>query len=226
MDMGKTGKTMSETQQSSTKHEILEQLLKQGQATAHDLAEHLDISPQAVRRHLKDLEAEALIEHHAIQEGMGRPNHLYQLSRKGRDRFPAQYDEFAISLLDTLTETVGREQVGSILQKQWKRKAKEYRERLGSQPLADRVATLVELRRAEGYMAEWYRASSVDDQTEPRFVITEYNCAISQIAESFPLVCDHELQMFQEALEGCSVERTHWLVNGEHRCGYLIKVEE
>jgi DeoR family suf operon transcriptional repressor len=29
--------------------------------------------------------------------------------------------------------------------------------------------------------------------------------------------------MFQLALPDCSVERTHWLVQGEHRCGYLIE---
>jgi len=28
--------------------------------------------------------------------------------------------------------------------------------------------------------------------------------------------------MFEEILADCTVERTHWIVNGEHRCGYLI----
>ena len=39
-------------QQPSTKQDILQHLLKQGQATAHELAAELDISPQAIRRHL------------------------------------------------------------------------------------------------------------------------------------------------------------------------------
>jgi DeoR family suf operon transcriptional repressor len=29
--------------------------------------------------------------------------------------------------------------------------------------------------------------------------------------------------MFQVALADCTVERTHWLVEGEHRCGYLVR---
>jgi DeoR family suf operon transcriptional repressor len=29
--------------------------------------------------------------------------------------------------------------------------------------------------------------------------------------------------MFAIALDDCTVERTHWIVNGEHRCGYLIQ---
>jgi DeoR family transcriptional regulator, suf operon transcriptional repressor len=213
----------------STKDDILVYLLKRGEATAHDLAEHFEVSTQAIRRHLKDLETEALIEHRAVQEGMGRPNHLYQLSAKGRDRFPAKYDDFALSLLDTLAATMGQDQVGTVLRKQWERKALEYRAQVGSGTVAERVARLVQLRQEEGYMAEWHEVEPDGDRCQvsckigPCYIITEYNCAISHIAESFPSVCGHELEMFQVALSDCTVQRTHWLVQGEHRCGYLVQ---
>ncbi len=230
---------MSTIQQPSSKRDILELLLKQGEATAQTLADALDISPQAIRRHLKDLEAEGLIEHHAVQVGMGRPQHVYELSAKGRDRLPRTLDQttsdgygnFVLSLLDTLADTVGPDQMGSILQKQWERKALEYRKQVGNGSLQERVANLVALRQAEGYMAEWYVVDeaipangiqSSDRPAQPQFMITEYNCAIHGIVESFPSVCSHELEMFEMALQNCTVERTHWLVNGEHRCGYLI----
>jgi DeoR family transcriptional regulator, suf operon transcriptional repressor len=217
---------MTSVQQPSTKDDILIYLLKQGEATAQALASHLEVSTQAIRRHLKDLETDELIEHHTVQEGMGRPNHLYCLSTKGRAKFPAQYDEFAISLLGTLEETVGKDQVGTILRKQWERKANEYRQLVGRGTIAERVSQLVKLRQAEGYMAEWHLAEPEDGQnTKPKFIITEYNCAISQIAQSFPTICGHELDMFQVALPDCLVTRTHWLVNGEHRCGYLIEAK-
>lgn len=220
-----TPKPMTTTHQPSTKQDILQYLLKQEQATAQELADALEISPQAIRRHLKDLEAEELIEYKSVQVGMGRPQHVYHLSRKGRDRFPNRYDEFAVSLLDTLTETVGRDQVSSILRKQWERKAKEYRERIGQGSLAERVAKLVELRQSEGYMAEWYTLEPdvLNQVTQPQFIFTERNCAISNVAESFPSVCGHELEMFAAVLPDCIVERTHWLNQGEHQCGYLIK---
>ena len=44
----------------------------------------------------------------------------------------------------------------SILQKQWERKAQEYREHVGNGSLQERVANLVELRKAEGFMAEYH----------------------------------------------------------------------
>ena len=223
---------MVTTEQPSTKQDILQYLLKQGQATAQDLASELNISPQAIRRHLKDLEAQELISYQIVQPGMGRPHHVYQLSSKGRDRLRQvvsdggdSHGQFAVSLLDTLVQTVGREQMILILRKQWERKALEYRDRLGNGCLRERVANLVALRKAEGYMAEWYPVTSGESSCEgdEQFILTEHNCAISNIAESFPVVCGHELEMFAAILPDCQVERTHWIINGEHRCGYLVQ---
>jgi DeoR family transcriptional regulator, suf operon transcriptional repressor len=202
----------------STKQDILSFLLRQGQGKAQDLAEALKISPQATRRHLKDLQTEGLIVFHSIAQGMGRPQHVYQLSPKGREQFPNQYDEFVISFLDTLVNNLGYDQASSILQKHWQRKSLSYREQLGDGSLPERVAKLVELRRQEGYMAEF---QSIDEPSQ-RFILTEHNCAIAQVANSFPTVCGHELEMFATALGDCQVERTHSIVAGEHLCGYLI----
>ncbi|MBD2344706.1 iron-sulfur cluster biosynthesis transcriptional regulator SufR [Anabaena subtropica] len=222
---------MATTQQASTKQEILEYLWKHSQATALDLANVLDVSPQAIRRHLKDLETEELVVYSTtVQAGMGRPQHVYQLSRQGRERLHKnvsdRHGDFAVSLLDTLAETVGHDQFKTILQKQWERKAQEYRDRVGNGSLQERVATLVELRKAEGFMAEYYPVDSSDSTEEERFIFIEHNCAISNVAESFPSVCGHELEMFAAVLPDCTVERTHWQINGEHRCGYLVQARK
>ncbi|MGD1852448.1 MAG: iron-sulfur cluster biosynthesis transcriptional regulator SufR [Cyanophyceae cyanobacterium] len=210
------------SQQVSTKDDILQRLLKCRSATAQVLAADLRISAQAIRRHLKDLEEEGLIIHEIDRSGSGRPRHVYELSAAGRSRFPDGYDEFALGLLQTLAGTLGEEHVSKILREQWVRKAIGYRQVLGSGPLNERVARLVELRRAEGYMAEWEDASTGGE--EPRLFISEHNCAISTVASSFPKVCEHELEMFAIALEGCNVERTQWMAGGEHRCGYVVSL--
>ncbi|AFZ44321.1 transcriptional regulator [Halothece sp. PCC 7418] len=218
-------KTMTATRQSSTKQGILRYILKQGQATAQDLAEVLEISPQATRRHLKELGSEGLVYHEAVQSGMGRPQYLYQLSEKGRDRLPHDYGEFAVSFLHTLAETAGEEQVQAVLEKQWQRKADDYRDKIGTGDLEQRIAKLVELRQAEGYMAEYHPLEEYQDSPKPKFFLFEHNCAISSVAESYPSVCGHELEMFSAVLPDCTVERTHWLYHGEHRCGYLIQLK-
>ena len=110
------------------------------------------------------------------------------------------------------------------MQKQWHRKAQEYRQHLGKGSLEKRVAKLVQMRQTEGYMAEWHTLKPEDNngKGDTRYVIIEHNCAISQVAQSFPTVCGHELEMFAIALDDCHVERTHWINDGEHQCGYLV----
>ncbi len=221
---------MDTSQQSSTKQDILKYLLKEFQATALKLAGALKITPQAVRRHLKDLEGEELIIYSSEQIGMGRPQHVYKLSDKGKESLRREigdsYGKFTVSLLDTLAETVGRDQVSSILQKQWERKAEEYRQLLGKGSLCQRVANLVELRKSEGFMAEYHSVETSDSEAKEKFIFLEHNCAISNVAESFPSVCGHELEMFAAVLPDCTIERTHWIIDGEHRCGYLVEARK
>lgn len=205
--------------QTSTKHGIVQYILKQGQATAQELAEALEISPQATRRHLKELDAEGLVEHQSLQTGLGRPQHVYQLSRLGRERLPHRYEEFAVSLLDIMAETVGEEHVRQMLRKQWEHKAELYREQVGLGPLKQRLDKLVQLRQIEGFMAECH---PLEGERE-RFVLMEHNCVISSVAASYPSVCGHELEMFAAILPDCKVERIQWLNSGEHRCGYSIE---
>ncbi|MGK7957968.1 MAG: iron-sulfur cluster biosynthesis transcriptional regulator SufR [Crocosphaera sp.] len=218
---------MTTIQPPSTKEDILHYLLKQGQATAAELAQTLDITPQATRRHLKDLETEGLLKHNPIQRGLGRPQYIYSLSKQGRDRFPNQYGEFAVSFLDTLTETVGESQVKEVLRKQWERKADDYRRRVGEGSLKERMQRLVKLRQEEGYMAEIHKANGKNglNAQEEGYLLAEHHCAIAEVAESYPTVCGHELEMFAEILPDCIIERTHWINEGEHNCGYLIKVK-
>jgi len=211
--------TSTITEPVSTKQDILTYLLRSPQAKAIKIAQALEVSPQAIRRHLKDLEIEGLIEYKTVQIGMGRPQYLYSLSKQGKECFPNRYGEFAVSFLDTLSRTLGEKQVGEVLRKQWEEKAVEYRERLGTGSIEDRLNRLVELRRKEGYMAEIYPQSS------NMFIFLERHCVISDVAESYPSVCGHELEMFSAILADALVERTHWLNNGEHTCGYLIKAK-
>jgi DeoR family suf operon transcriptional repressor len=220
---------MTLTNPSSTKEDILQCLLRQERATAHELASILRISPQAIRRHLKDLETEGLLDHHSVQGEMGRPQFFYSLSKLGRDHFPKRYGDFAVSFLDTLVETVGEKQVGEVLRKQWERKAEEYRQRIGSGSLGDRVKKLVHIRRKEGYMAEVHSLEANFTALAPsgeQYILAEHNCAIADVAESYPKVCDHELEMFTVVLPDCTVERINWMNQGEHNCGYLIKKRE
>lgn len=234
---------MSAIQSSTTKEDILKYLLKRGDATAHELADASGVTPQAIRRHLKDLEEEGLILHQTVQVKVGRPQHRYQLSKKGKSHFPASYDRFAVDLLGTLAETVPPEQFRAILKTQWHKKIEEYRDRIDQGSLGARLTQLAELRRAEGFMSEVHpldremhelmlaesnglsSGMPVQLGEGEGYVVTEYNCAIANIAESFPTVCGHELALFVALFPECRVKRTHWMIRGQNYCGYLIQSE-
>jgi hypothetical protein len=63
-------------------------------------------------------------------------------------------------------------------------------------------------------------------RTRPELPIFLRRDAIADVAESYPKVCDHELEMFTLVLPDCTVERINWMNQGEHNCGYLIKKRE
>ncbi len=202
----------------TTKEEILHHLLKHDRVSAQDLAAALEISPQAVRRHLKDLEESGLVYHQvSLGEGMGRPQYHYSLSARGKALFPKGYSEFSVKLLQSLTKTVGHEPVQELLGQQWQEKAAHYCALIGHLPLPQRLEELASLRRSEGYVTEWFPHPDRDG-----FLYTEYNCVIADVANSFPNVCSHELNMFRAVFPEAQVDRIHWMIKGEHRCGYAI----
>ncbi|MBM5809251.1 MAG: iron-sulfur cluster biosynthesis transcriptional regulator SufR [Cyanobacteria bacterium M_surface_9_m1_291] len=198
-----------------TRDELLAILLREGEATAGDLAGRLAISVQATRRHLRSLEEDGLVEASPNSEGPGRPSNRWRLSNKGQAQFPNGSETFALGLLASMAGQLPNETFQTLLEQQALQKAAEYRVRLGSGSLASRLAELVELRRAEGYVAE----CSAEDGG---WVIREYHCSVMRIAEEFPCVCDQELQLIRHTFPDCSVERVHWRLESGHSCGFRL----
>src|SRR6059036_4085802 len=84
--------------------EILGELKRSQPLTTKDLAEKLGVSPNAIRHHLKELEAEALILYGREQRGVGAPTFAYRLSPEGESLFPRQYERALTDVLERLAE--------------------------------------------------------------------------------------------------------------------------
>lgn len=198
-----------------TREGLLAVLLRQGEATAGELSARLGVSVQVTRRHLRSLEEEGLVEASPSAEGPGRPSNHWRLTSQGQTHFPNGSETFALGLLESLAGQLPTETMQSLLEQQALQKASDYRARLGSGPLAQRLATLVELRRAEGYVAECSSDSN-------GWVLREFHCSVMRIAEQFPCVCDQELQLIRHTFPDCSVERVHWRLESGHSCGFRL----
>jgi DeoR family suf operon transcriptional repressor len=201
--------------QPSTRKGILAILLRLGEATANDIATRLEISVQATRRHLRGLEEEGLIEGSSSAEGPGRPSYRWHLTSQGQAQFADGSESFALTLLESLSKELPDEALRSLLQHQAVQQAVQYRELLGDGPLQQRVERLVELRKAEGYVAEC-------DEDANGWVIREFHCSVMRIAEQFPCVCDQELQLIRHTFPDCQVERVHWRLEAGHSCGFRL----
>ena len=221
-----------------TRQAVLGILLRDGEKTAADLAQTLDVSVQVMRRHLRSLEVDGLVECSRAAEGPGRPINRWCLTDLGRGHFPDRSDHFALGLLQSMATTLPAETMQLLLNQQAVDKAAEYRRHMGSGPLKQRLDRLVDLRRTEGYLAELQPASSLTIPLESAesagasrpshpsmtdgWIISEFHCSVIRIAEEFPMICDQELQLLRHAFPDCTVERIHWRLEQGHSCGFLI----
>lgn len=201
-----------------TRDVVLALLLRHGEATASELAQRLSVSVQVMRRHLRSLGEEGLVEASPAVEGPGRPSNRWRLTSEGRSRFPDGSEHFALGLLQSLAATMAPEELRQVLASQAVQKAHDYRRRIGSGPLTQRLERLVDLRRQEGYVAE-----CVPDPEQPQsWVLSEFHCSVMRIAEAFPAVCDQELQLMAHTFPDCRIERVHWRLESGHSCGFRL----
>src|SRR6267143_1266809 len=89
--------------------EILLALKRAQPLTAKQLAHQLGVSVNAIRHHLKELEAAGLIGYGREQRGVGAPTFAYRLSPDGEGLFPRAYEETLTQLLQRVAEQGGRQ---------------------------------------------------------------------------------------------------------------------
>ena len=212
-------RVMSSEPATSTREAALTILLRLGQATAGTMASQLRVSVQVMRRHLRSLEQEGLVESSCNTTGPGRPSNLWRLTDQGRDHFPDGSEEFARGLLHTMANALGPDQLQTLLGQQAAAQARRYRILLGGDcPLEKRLQRLVELRRREGYVADYQPC-----QDRRGWLLTAFHCSVGRIAEQFPVICSQELQLYRSIFPDCHVERVHWIQEGDHHCGFRVQ---
>src|SRR5437016_12904993 len=101
--------------------EVLLELKRAQPRTAKQLADTLGVSPNAVRHHLKELEAESLIAYGREQRGVGAPTFAYRLSAAGEALFPRAYEATLTELLDRVAEKGGRQAAVELLEDHYRK---------------------------------------------------------------------------------------------------------
>ena len=194
--------------------EVLLELKRAQPLTAKHLAGKLGVSPNAVRHHLKELEAEGVVTYGREQRGVGAPTFAYRLSAQGEALFPRRYEETLTNLLDHLSEKQGREAAVSLFEDHYADLTRRLQAELDGVAPERRLAAVAHVMNEAGYMAE-------TDAGAGGFRLAEHNCAIRSVAERYPEVCAVEAKFLQTVL-AASVERTTHIVSGCNACEYAI----
>ncbi|HXI33365.1 MAG TPA: helix-turn-helix domain-containing protein [Gemmatimonadales bacterium] len=194
--------------------QILLELKRAQPLTATELADKLGVSPNAVRHHLKELEAEQLIVYGREQRGVGAPTFAYRLSADGEGLFPRRYEQTLTDVLDRIATRAGRDAAIEIFRDHYADLARQLTAQLAGVPAERRLTEVVRVMSELGYMAEW-------KAEEGAFSLSEHNCAIRAVAERFPEVCAAEENFLQTVL-GAAVERRTHIVQGCNACQYHV----
>ena len=184
--------------------------------TAKAMAARLGLSLNAVRHHLKELEAAGLVGYEREHRGVGAPAFLYRLSAAGEALFQRRYEDAVARLLDHVVEREGRTAAVQLLQAHYGELAASLRVRLAAASPHERVAIVTRTLADEGYMPEVRQASA------PGLQLVEHNCPIPEVAQRFPEVCEAEARFLAEVL-AADVTRGSHIASGCSTCEYEVR---
>jgi DeoR family suf operon transcriptional repressor len=199
--------------------ELLVTLKKEQPLTAGELGDRFGLTANAVRRHLKLLEEDGLVTCAREVRGVGAPVLAYRLTAGGEGVFPREYAPALALALEAVRAAQGPAGVAALLEGPWAALAAEAEPLLAGLPAPERMQVLAELLSARGYMAEAVPAPATGDGSE--MVLRTHNCAMRDVAERFPEVCDAEARFIARVL-GAPVARTQRVLDGANCCAYCV----
>jgi predicted ArsR family transcriptional regulator len=199
-----------------SREEIIHLLRARGRVNADELASSLGVSKQCVRKHLDVLERDGYVEHAAERGERGRPAHVYRLTTKAADTlFPKRYDLFAKTVLQQIGAVWGERGLNTIFCGCANEMVGRLAPRLRGLSFDARVKRLAALLDEEGYDAE------VEKLRDGSYLLSEWNCPLTEVARDYRQVCERELQVYRELLE-TEVFRESRIAGGASRCVYRV----
>jgi predicted ArsR family transcriptional regulator len=201
-----------------TRRRIARSLLVDGASTAAILADRLDLTPAAVRRHLDHLLEEGAIEVRAnrgpVSRGRGRPARTYVLTEKGREAFEKKYDDLAVQALRFVQEQTGEAGVREFARKRAGFIGDRFAAVRADNPELSNAEILARVFTDEGYAAG-VKELPVAEQ------LCQGHCPVAHVAAEFPQLCEEETNAISEVL-GTHVQRLATIAHGDGVCTTVI----
>ena len=198
----------------STRDRVARSILTNGPSSAAVLAERLELTPAAVRRHLDHLLEEGLVESREERiygpRGRGRPAKVFVLTDTGRHAFHQAYDDLAATALRFIAESGGDEAVMEFARRRVAEVEQRYRELLDAAPEDEKAQVLAQALTVDGYAASTAKAAHGEQ-------LCQHHCPVAHVAEQFPQLCEAETEVFARLL-GKHVQRLATIAHGDGVC--------
>lgn len=190
-----------------------------GALSATAIGQMLGTTGEAARQQLARLADDGLVHATSLARGVGRPTQNWQLTQAAQKRFPDTHAALTVQLLDIVRSSLGEDALDTIISTREAATTQAYHNVMADEPsLRERVARLVQLRSAEGYMAAWH------EQEDGSLLLVENHCPICAAATACQGFCRAELDVFSAVLgPDVSVTREEHIVSGGRRCSYAIR---
>jgi predicted ArsR family transcriptional regulator len=210
----------------STRERVVRSILVNGPSTAADLAERLDLTPAAVRRHLEHLLDEGALEARdprpSASRGRGRPAKAFAITEAGRAHFDQHYDDLAVQALRYLAETGGDEAVLEFARRRVAFIERDYATVSAADPDLTPAEALARVLSTEGYAASVRALPLLKPGADgPAEQLCQQHCPVSHVAHEFPQLCEAETEAIGKVL-GRHVQRLATIAHGDGVCTTCI----
>jgi DeoR family suf operon transcriptional repressor len=191
--------------------------------TVAQLAASLKLSPQAVRRHLDGLRADALIDVRQERHGVGRPSLLFFVTERGEEMGGRTYVQLLsrmfrhLEKLDTqhVSGASGREVVDHVFAGIAEEVAADHRAEVRGDTLDQRIEEASRALQQEGIVDGWEKEGEA-------FHLVNGDCPYLKLAEMSDAACSADRHSI-ELLVRADVEQTKRIVDGAPCCEYIVK---
>jgi predicted ArsR family transcriptional regulator len=211
-----------------TRQRVARSILVDGPSTAAALAQRLDLTPAAVRRHLDQLVDDGAVEAReprragsgGVQQGRGRPAKVFALTERGREGFDQQYDDLAVQALRFLAQAAGEDGLRAFAAKRADFIRDGFATISQQQPGLTPAQVLAQVFTDEGYVAS-VRPAQIGAGPVVGEQLCQQHCPVSHVAHEFPQLCEAETTAISELL-GTHVQRLATIAHGDGVCTTCI----
>ncbi|HIG64382.1 MAG TPA: HTH domain-containing protein [Methyloprofundus sp.] len=204
-------------QRGSRQEQIMNLLLTTKSGLSIDtLAEQIEISRNAVKKHLDTLEKISLVQAANLNITGGRPSRNYKLTDQGINYFTKQYAWFGSLVLTEIKQEMGGPAFSRFMQRLGAKIASSLAPQFTDKSPAEKVQILTTIMQNLGYQA------SVENN-DKTLTITAINCVFHDLAQEHTELCEFDRALIGNLLDN-PVEQTECMAEQGSACCFKTKV--